>query len=164
MSDRELPPHLRERRSPRLAGFDYRTPGLVYMVTVRARAGLAPFTDPQLANEVVNALLHQRQSGHLQIYAYALMPDHLHMAVSVPCEERSPVDVLRDFKAFTTRLAWRHGLQGELWQRSYHDHIARRADDLRSICDYILANPVRKGLAHDCHPWPFTGTPDPLPI
>ncbi len=160
MSDQDLPPDLRTRKSPRLAGFDYKAEGSVYLVTVRARAGLVPFTDPGLARAVTEALLYQRRVGHVRLYAYVLMPDHLHAAVGVVDAGRSLVDVVRDFKTYTTRLAWRYGLSGELWQRSFHDHIVRRAEDLISTREYIQTNPRRKGLVGEGEDWPYQGTPD----
>ncbi len=50
-----------------------------------------------------------------------------------------------------------------LWHRGYHDHIARRDQDVTAIFEYILANPVRKGLATDPKHWPYSGMPQPLP-
>lgn len=117
-----------------------------------------------MAWAVVDALLYQREVGHLRVYAYVLMPDHLHAAVSVVDEAKPLVDVVRDFKAYTNRLAWRHGAQGELWQRSFYDHVVRREEDLCGICEYILANPVRKGLTKDAHGWAYAGVPDEMPI
>ncbi len=69
---------------------------------------------------------------------------------------------MQRFKSYTTRLAWQKGHPGALWQRSYYDHIARREEDVLAICEYILANPVRKGLVEDVGLWPFSGLIDPL--
>lgn len=152
------------RQRLRLASFDYADQDNVYFVTIRAVHGSVPFHDPDLALAVVETLLRQRQTGRLRVYAYVLMPDHLHAAVSVAGGEDSLPAVLKDFKSYTTRLAWKRGLAGVLWQRSFYDHIARRAEDLLAICEYILANPVRSGLAREVSDWPYSGVLDQLPI
>ena len=81
------------------------------------------------------------------------MPDHSHGVVSPKYENLSKV--LGDFKSYTTKIAWKFGIIGKLWQRSFYDHIARREEDLLSIYQYILANPVRKVLVEVVEDWPY---------
>ena len=67
------------------------------------------------------------------------------------------------FKSFTTRQNWGLGYQGPLWQARYYDHIVRRRDDGKRIAQYILENPVRKGLVEEVEAYPWSGSmPDPL--
>ncbi|MDO8689248.1 MAG: transposase [Dehalococcoidia bacterium] len=95
--------------------------------------------------------------------ASCLMPDHLHLALS-PIPGRGDIPhLLQGFKSYTTRLAWKHELQGVLWQRRYYDHVARREKDAAAICRYILENPVRKGLVTDAAAWPYSGVPHVMP-
>jgi hypothetical protein len=49
-------------------------------------------------------------------------------------------------------------------QRSFYDHLIRKEEDLRQIAEYILNNPVRKGLVQRCEDYPYCGLIDPLPI
>ena len=60
-------------------------------------------------------------------------------------------------------MGWNHGIRGKLWQKGYYDHIVRREEDLRKITEYILANPVRKGLIDDYTAYEFNGMPDQFP-
>lgn len=124
----------------------------------------SPFNESNLADDVVDALFFRRKMGILTISAYVLMPDHLHAALSLTNQSNSLSDVLGHFKSYTTRLAWKYGVKGSLWQRNFYDHIVRRDEDLIAICEYILANPVRKGLVAEISQWPYAGMPDPLPI
>ena len=146
----------------RLEEASYSSPEMVYFATLCARDKGILFLDPELARAVVESLLWCRASDHFRIYAYCLMPDHLHIAVSPNesgiCLSKS-VGV---FKSYTTRESWKFGFTGQLWQRSWYDHIARRDEDVIAICRYILENPLRKGLISESDEWPYSGMPDPL--
>lgn len=157
-------PDLHRRRSSlRLAGFDYSDPNHVFFVTTCARHFHQPFSDRSLAKQVVESLLFLSRKGDWRLYCYCLMPDHLHLALSPEPGRDDLSRLLQRFKSFTTRLAWQHGHRKALWQRSYYDHIARRDEDVTAICQYILFNPVRKGLVTDPKLWPYSGMPQPLP-
>lgn len=36
-----------------------------------------------------------------------------------------------------------------VWARAFHDHAVRRDEDLTALARYVVANPVRAGLAED---------------
>jgi REP-associated tyrosine transposase len=40
-------------------------------------------------------------------------------------------------------LGW-PSFRGQLWQRSYYEHVIRNADSLNRIRQYIIDNPVRR--------------------
>jgi hypothetical protein len=49
-----------------------------------------------------------------------------------------------------------------LWQERFYDHVVRRAEDGMMIAQYILDNPVRKGLVPEPESYRWSATPDPL--
>ena len=67
----------------RLRGFDYSDAGHVYFVMTCARAGTAPFVDERLAQIIVDALEWLRSERGVRLYAYCLMPDHLHVLMQL---------------------------------------------------------------------------------
>ncbi len=153
----------------RLKDLDYSNSDYVYFITICARHLSSPFLDCALAQEVLKSLLSLSAEGKVSLYCYCLMPDHLHIALSpqVSCGGERSEDlskILRDFKSYTTRVSWKYGIKGKLWQRSFYDHIGRRGEDLIAICNYILANPIRKGLVEDPDNWSYSGLLDPLPL
>ncbi len=155
-----LPQH---RKALRLKDFDYSNPDYVYFVTVRARSLSEPFQNQILAHKVIDSLLFIREAKGIRLYCYCLMPDHLHLALSPSFLSGSVSNVLQEFKSYVTRLGWEQGIRGRLWQRSFFDYIARKEENLIAICEYILANPVRKGLVEDPKEWPYSGMLDQLP-
>ena len=85
--------------------------------------------------------------------AWAVMPDHLHwmFELRVP----SLAQVVGRVKACSARRV--HALTGDdgvLWQPGYYDHRMRDHEDLAAQARYILANPVRCGLAAEAGTYP----------
>ena len=156
--------HPNSRKKLRLDNFDYGNPNYVYFLTVCARHHHAPFSNPDLADQIVSCLGFLRKKKGISLFCYCLMPDHLHLAVS-PSENSGAVSkIIHNFKTYTTRVSWDYGIEGKLWQKSFYDHIARKNEELVAICDYILNNPVRKKLATTHSDWKYSGLWDPLPV
>jgi REP element-mobilizing transposase RayT len=151
--------HYRQRRLP---SFNYATTGYSYFVTIRAKSGTAPFTNPRLAREVMASLHWLRAHRQVSLYAYCLMPDHLHLLLQLGTSDQTLGTVIGALKRYTTRQSWLLGTQGALWQPRFYDHIVRRAEDASQIAANILANPMRTGLVEDEATYPWSGMPDPM--
>lgn len=54
-------------------------------------------------------------------------------------------------------MACRATLQhpARIWARAFHDHAVRADEDLVAVARYVIANPVRAGLANNVceYPW-----------
>ncbi len=124
-------------------------------LTICAHAG-SPFTDAVLASEVCAAVENVAAALKQRLYAYCLMPDHLHVLIS-PADSGNPLaEFLRRMKSYTTRQYQLRTSQSRLWQYSARDRILFRYADTRPVAEYIAENPVRKGLVKDWHEWPYT--------
>jgi putative transposase len=147
----------------RLPSFDYHDTSHAYHVTARAHPDKGSlFGDSRLADEVILAIEWSRVNRSVKVYAYCLMPDHLHVLLKLGSDRWSLGDVVGSLKSFTTKRSWRLGYEGELWQARFYDHIVRRSEDASRIIEYILENPVRKGLVAEYDEYPYAGRPDPL--
>ena len=51
---------------------------------------------------------------------------------------------------------------GIKWQRDFFEHRLRSDENWREKADYILANPVRKGLVTEVSQWPFVFLPNSI--
>ena len=160
----KTPHHRLQRKRLRLRNFDYSNPNYVYFLTVCARHLTMPFYNPDLADQIMASLLYIREKKGIVLFCYCLMPDHLRIVVSPSTKSGSVSKIMQGFKSFTTRVSWERGIEGKLWQKSFYDHIARKDEDLKAICDYILFNPVRKGLVENSSEWKYSGLLDPLPV
>ncbi len=166
----------RRRKNHHLDAPAYRQVEPCYCLTLCARSHGKPFLLNSVAAEVVQAIRHPRDRGQCAVYAYCLMPDHLHIILRlVPAGATSAGEfdsvedepaqglkaIVANFKRYTTtQVAWRHGLTGRLWQRDFYDHVGRKSDDIEAQCRYVLNNPVRAGLTEDWQDYPWCGILD----
>lgn len=150
----------KRRNSLRLRHFDYSTPR-AYFITICAKSGRAIFSRKKLAQKTIDFLRKRKEKNNYKIYAYCLMPDHLHILLN-PADSNIPISkFLQTLKSQTGFWCKKeHGLP--LWQRGFYDHIVRRNEDLVKIAQYILDNPIRKGLAEKAEEYPYSGSWDDI--
>ena len=79
---------------------------------------------------------------------FLVMPDHVHGLFSFPVSETMQ-KVVSAWKRVTSR---RLGIR---WQRDFFDHRIRNDSERVEKADYILMNPVRKGLVARAEEWPY---------
>jgi REP element-mobilizing transposase RayT len=107
---------------------------------------------------------HWRETSDIRSYvlldAFVVMPNHLHGIITITPHEAiagnrtadtaargttpgSLGAIIQQFKGVTTRrVNALRGITGvPIWQRNYHEHVIRDADDLDRIRAYIAANP-----------------------
>jgi REP element-mobilizing transposase RayT len=152
-----------ERKRLRLKDFDYSSPNHVYFLAICARDGTSPFLQEDLSGQLVSSLLLYRKERGIRVYSFCVMPDHVHLVLS-PAEDFSVSELVKGLKTYTAKVAQEKGVRGRIWQKSYYDHVVRKDESLVKICEYVLANPVRKRLAAKPEDWQFSGMLDPLPL
>jgi putative transposase len=157
MTDDEAKTYTR-RNSLRLPTFDYATPA-VYFVTIVAIDRRTLFYNQALASSVIECLLEQRERLNFNLYAYCLMPDHLHLLIGLKPDSKPLGQIIGAFKSLSTRRYWESG-KGVLWQRQFHDHIIRNEKDFFETFEYIKQNPVKKKLVAQWDEWKYTGIID----
>jgi putative transposase len=155
---------LPKRKPTRLKEFDYASLNAVFFLTACALSNREVFKDPNFAFQSIDYIKSESIRLGNAIYVFCLMPDHLHILLS-PLESGIPVtQYMSGLISKITHLSWKYGYSGKLMQRSFYDHVVRKEEDLRQIAEYILNNPVRKGLVEKWEDYPFCGLLDPLPI
>ena len=150
-------------RNERLSAEQYAIAGNVGFFTVRAYKDHAPFVKAELNEAVVAALFAERLRLGTELYVYCVMPNHLHILIGPKESGRSMLTFVDQFKGKSTRVSWAYGWKGKLWQPRSYDHLVRRSEGLREIAEYIINNPVRKGLVESSGAYRWSGLLDPLP-
>lgn len=128
--------------------------GQCYLVTVVTHRRLCLFLDP-LQARIASRIIHSDASwGDASLLAWVLMPDHWHGLVQLGDE--SLMRLVSRFKAHVTRaLRAACAIDGPVWDRSFHDHALRVDEDVRQAARYVVANPVRAGLATSARGYPY---------
>jgi putative transposase len=128
------------------------------------------FTRVEYKQVIIESLKYCCEHKGLQIYAYCLMTNHLHLLASAK-EDFKISDIVRDFKKFTnkkivnlietereSRREWilyrfeynaKYNNRVEkykVWQDGYHSIICDHAKIILQKLDYIHNNPVKAGI------------------
>lgn len=78
--------------------------------------------------------------GKIKIDKYVIMPDHIHMIISILIPNVASVpQIVRQIKRYISVEIGEKGF----WQKGYYDHIIRNEKDYNETWDYIDANPRR---------------------
>ena len=120
-----------------------------FFLTVCAR----PRGKNQLCRPVVSGRLQaifdwREAQGLWVVHAGVLMPDHLHILVTVP-DARQFNPLIAAWKRYT---ACHLGIR---WHRTFFDRRLRRHESLTAKVEYIRQNPVRAGLVSRPEDWPY---------
>jgi putative transposase len=129
---------------------------------------------PIFADETTRVILHDamercRLHHRFVLDAIVLLPDHLHLLMTLPKGDSDFSSRIANLKSnFTrnylaaggteqnrSRSRMRQRARG-VWQRRFWEHTVRDSSDLRQHLDYIHYNPVKHGHALCPHAWPHS--------
>lgn len=114
-------------------------------------ARTSPFylRQPALADLVVHAIHYsERVLGHYVLYAFVVMPNHVHLLISPNVPLPQLTKSLKNITASRANaLLKRAG--NPFWQRESYDHEVRSEGEMERIRCYIESNPVKAGLAEE---------------
>jgi putative transposase len=95
---------------------------------------------------MIETLQDYRRQGRFALHAFVIMPDHIHVLLT-PAPDVSLEKAVQFIKGgFSFRL--RSGRP--VWERSFNETQILSGDKFGACKEYILRNPIRKGLAS----WP----------
>ena len=160
-----------DRRSIRLRGYDYSTPG-AYFITVCTRNRLSLFgrvVDGEMEANCLGAVVEDcwarlpEHYGNVALDAFILMPNHVHGVLIIedgppgvgaglqPARQEAASsrrrhgvpEIVRAFKTFSARRInkMRASTGAPVWQRGFYDHVIRGEDELDRVRAYITDNP-----------------------
>ena len=150
-------PHHPKRKKIRLDREIYADPGTIISLTVATQERRPVFAEPSITSGCLDVLRRITDDHRMNVLVYCFMHDHLHVLLE-NAEGSDLVAFMRQFKSWSTRIAWQHGVDGKLWQRSYYDHVLREDEDISGYIRYILGNPVRHDLVTFWNEYPWAGS------
>jgi putative transposase len=130
-------------------------PGTPHHVLQRGVRRLQVFFTPADYELYRRLLAEACRRYQVTVWAYCLMPNHVHLIV-VPAQPESLARAFqRAHSAYAEELNRRGGWRGHVWQQRFFS-TAMDARHLYFAAGYVLANPVRAGLAGLATEWPWS--------
>ena len=121
-----------------------------YFITISCKPrGRNHLALPDVANALFETVQHRNEEMVWYVHLALLMPDHVHMLVSFPQNEKRLQTIVSKWKEWTAKTI------GISWHRDFFEHRLRKDESFRQKADYILNNPVRAGLTKLPEEWPY---------
>jgi REP element-mobilizing transposase RayT len=117
----------------------------VYHLTAVTAHRTPFFNDFYLSRRLITAL--HEPAADAETLAYVVMPDHFHWLIRLQHEQADISRLVQGVKAKTTYYYRRQFGPRPIWQTGFHDRTLRRDEQILKVARYILANPLRAGIA-----------------
>jgi putative transposase len=143
-------------RPRRLEAADYKG-YRAYFLTICTHNRTRPSTNASIVALVLRRILRAAAGQHVEILAYCIMPDHLHLTViahGASTDVQTFVRLAKQYSGF----AFTRAMGGRLWQDSYFDRTVRNVEELPALVEYTIRNPLRAGLARAPADYPYWGS------
>ena len=143
--------------SSNLRRYRVSSPLHIYHVTKRLDLKVVSFLDlTRFGQILVDAFVHQRNQHGCRLFAFVIMPDHIHWLFALPDvgQLSGRVKVMFNWSAVQINRACKRG--GKVWQDGYYDHMVRADATVTGLIRYIEANPVRKNLCETVEAWQWS--------
>jgi len=166
-----------QRKQVRLITYDYNGTG-VYFITICVKGRLPVLSNlvgdgahdvPQIQLSEIGKIIEKyilssNRIPGVTVNRYIIMPDHIHMIVSIhPAQNEtsallsgdgmsrapSPTNDVVPHLVSTFKRFCNKEIGSNIFQRSYYEHIIRNRDEYDAIVRYIYENPLRwNGVNH----------------
>lgn len=141
----------------------HRLPGKLYRgeisvaFTLCLKGKYDGFTDPQVVNQMIDILTSVVTKADCIVSVYCFMPDHQHLILTGTSEDTSLYKTIILYKQ-KTGFWLSKNKPTVVWQKDFYDHVIRTNESLSVQIQYILDNPVRKGLCPTWQEYPYKGS------
>jgi len=129
--------------------------GQVYLVTFTTHARRPLFADPVLAQVAARAMTRPEAWPDAELLAWVLMPDHWHGLVRLGVREALAKAIGRLKTNSSRQVRKAMPTPCAVWARAFHDHAVRSDEALLPAARYLIANPLRAGLAAGIGDYPY---------
>ena len=144
---------MHRRRPAHASPEHYADPDERFHLTLKAHPRFDAWPDP-VRDVIWQATLDELRLDRVHVLVACLMPNHLHLLVGPA--KFDVVHFVDAFKSWTTRLAWKAGVDGAIRQPGMWDRTIRNDEDSEVVADYIVRNPVTAGMVEEERAWPYT--------
>jgi putative transposase len=126
-----------------------------FFATTTTSMGLALFQSERNATLPIDVLRSYVAAGKFQLHDFVVMPNHLHLLLTVTGESTVERAMQLIKGGFSYRLKKELGYLGEVWQRGFSEQRVDDRDSYLRHQEYIAQNPVRAGLVDSRRSFPI---------
>lgn len=156
-----------------------------HFITVTVVGWIDALSRPDYKDIVIASLNYCIGHKSLQLHAWVIMNNHLHLIVSAQ-EDKKLSDIIRDFKKYTSnqvikcikehpsesRKEWMLNMFAyagrgnssnehyQFWQQDYHPVELSNETIFKQRMDYLHDNPVRAGIVYDASHYKYSSASD----
>ncbi len=130
----------------------------VFFVTTNTSMGRRLLQSERNATLLIDVLRSYVAIGKFQLHDFVIMPDHLHLLMTLQGDVTIEKATQLIKGGFSYRLKKEFGYQGEVWQRGFSDVRIRDGQSFSQHRASIVQNPVKAGLVDSVEDWPYCYT------
>jgi putative transposase len=131
------------------------SPSRMFFVTTKTSMGMRLLQSERNAGLLVDVLRSLVAERKFELHDFVIMPDHLHLLLTV-YNEMTIEKVMQLIKGrFSHRLSHEFGYKGEVWQRGFAEVQVMNRENFETHREYIGQNPVKAGMAASADEFPF---------
>jgi len=108
-----------------------------------------------MAGLFIDILRSNMRSGTMVVHDFVVMPNHVHILMTVPGDMSLEKAMQLIKGGFSFRASKDLGFRGEIWQRGFSDVRVPDEQSFQQHREYIENNPVKAGLANSPEEYPF---------
>ena len=123
--------------------------GVIYFVTTRIKHEGRFLTEHE-AEIVMNTILDSSTRKEIILYAYVVMPNHVHILIKpVTCGISKTMQLIKGRSS-------RQINEGNFWQKGFFDFGVLTKEKFREKFNYIHFNPVKGGLVKEAEDYKYS--------
>jgi putative transposase len=129
-----------------------------FFVTTKTAQCRSLFQTDRMANLFIDVLRQNMRDKHFTVHEFVVMPDHVHVLLTVPANSTVEKSVQRIKGGFSFRAGRGLDFKGEIWQKGFSEVRIFDGASFAQHKIYIENNPVKRGLVSAPENYPFGST------
>ena len=131
--------------------------GGTYFFTLVTSERAKYFNDKRCIEAFLSAVSIIQKYHHYELIAFCVMPDHIHLLMTLAKEDCDFSSRIKEIKRKTTESIRiiKEDLRLAVWQRRFWEHTIRDQTDFQHSFDYIHYNPIKHGYS-DTYDWEWS--------
>lgn len=132
--------------------------GGTFFFTLVTKDRIPFFNNDDNCEIFISAVEKVRKYRPFDLDAQCILPDHIHLIITLPENEHNYSNIIREIKKNVTKNIRLHlnNPQTVIWQDRFWEHTIRNQRDLQTHYVYTIYNAVKHGFVDDVGDWKWS--------